>query len=204
MCSEQDVRRHLAEGCIDDAGERGDLVESCARVRKTAALTRSHLLRTSRSAERSCPPTGAPVWTSFARALTVSASTTTMAASRRYPGMSAYWAITAGSPMPLASDDDMLGRIAPVAETGQREHELAAEAAADAAVGQADRLAVPRAHQLRVDVDRPEVVDQDGDAAVTALQEPVEQGRLAGAEKAADDGEGNSREGRCGHVALGR
>ncbi len=86
--------------------------------------------------------------------------------------------------------DDVLGRVGAVAQQRELADEVARDAAADAAVLQADHLAVARLDELGVDVDRAEVVDEDGEAAIARVaQERVEQRRLARAEKAADDGQ---------------
>ena len=61
------------------------------------------------------------------------------------------------------------------------------------AVGQADHVAGDADHQLGVDVDRAEVVDQHGHPqTMIAAQEAVEQRRFARAQKAGQDGQGYS------------
>ncbi|HSJ72982.1 MAG TPA: hypothetical protein VK904_01590 [Miltoncostaeaceae bacterium] len=67
-------------------------------------------------------------------------------------------------------DRPRAGGVLPVAHAREREHELAAQAAADAPVREAHGVAVASAHQLGVDVDRAEVVDQDAQAAAAVAQ----------------------------------
>src|SRR5699024_190259 len=74
------------------------------------------------------------------------------------------------------------------------------EVAADAAVGDLPRAAVPFAQDPRVDVDLTEVVDDHGDATtVAAIEHLVEQRRLSRAAVPADDGQGDA----C-HPAAGK
>jgi hypothetical protein len=58
-------------------------------------------------------------------------------------------------------------------------------------------------HHFGIDVDRPEIVDQHRHAqSVIAIQDAVEQGRLSGAEKSGQDGDGDNRAVRKIHVAT--
>ena len=85
---------------------------------------------------------------------------------------------------------DVRGRIGTVAQQRQLADEVAGDAAADAAVRQADHLPLARLHELGIDVDRAEVVDEHGEPPVAGVaQQRVEQRRLARAEKAADHGQ---------------
>jgi hypothetical protein len=72
--------------------------------------------------------------------------------------------------------------------------QVVTDVAANASVGEADDVAaaLDAEHEFSVDVDRAEVVYQHGHAqAVIALQNAVEEGRLAGAKKAGEDGDGD-------------
>src|SRR3954469_8517368 len=65
--------------------------------------------------------------------------------------------------------------------------QVTAETAADAAAGNADEIALARLDQAGVDRELSEIIDENGEAAaVGAAQQRVDQGRLAGAEIAAD------------------
>ena len=84
----------------------------------------------------------------------------------------------------------MLGRVRPLGEPRQGFGEAGADAAADAAVGEAHHLLVVAFDQARVDIDPAEIVDDDAETPPAGVAEDVvEQGSLAGAQIAADDGE---------------
>ena len=87
----------------------------------------------------------------------------------------------------------------------ERRHEIVGHGAADAAIGELDdvllRAGLDAAafEDLAVDADIAELVDDDRQpAAAGVLQDVADQRRLAGAEKAGDDGAGDAFE-RCGH-----
>ena len=73
---------------------------------------------------------------------------------------------------------------------GERREQILAQRAADTAVGELDHLLLllqhsAATHELRVDIHRRHVVDDDGDAvAVAVVQQVIEQRRLAGPEEA--------------------
>ena len=70
--------------------------------------------------------------------------------------------------------------------------EVVADLAADAAVGEADHVAVHPDDKFGVDIDRAEVVDEDPDAqAVIPGQDAIEQRRLSRPEKAGQDRDRN-------------
>jgi hypothetical protein len=93
-------------------------------------------------------------------------------------------------------DDDVVEGLGLREDAHQRVEEAVGEAAADAAIGQPQGLAVMVPDQARIDVDRPEIVDQHRVAALRAGEQPVQQRRLAGSEEAADDRERAARRGR--------
>ena len=64
--------------------------------------------------------------------------------------------------------------------------EVVGHAAADATVGEAQRLAVMRQDQVGIDVDRPEIVDEDGDAFPRRREQAVDERGLARPEEATD------------------
>jgi hypothetical protein len=73
-------------------------------------------------------------------------------------------------------------------QASQCELKIGARRAAQAAVAEQDRLLAAGAHQLVVDADRAELVDDDGRAASLGRgEEAFEQGGLAGAEEAGED-----------------
>ncbi len=80
------------------------------------------------------------------------------------------------------------------------DQQVLAQRAADAAVAHLDKLLfrarelrAALAHELRVDVDFGHVVDDHGNpAALAVVQHMIEQGGLAGAQEAGQDGDGKS------------
>ena len=104
-------------------------------------------------------------------------------------------------------DDDVLDAVA--RQNGvERRHEFVGDRAAQAAVGQFDdillRAGVVAAafEDFAVDADIAELVDDDGEAAALRVGDDVaDQRRLAGAEKAGDDGAGDARE-RAVHAST--
>jgi len=100
----------------------------------------------------------------------------------------------------------VLGRIGPVDEFRHRRKEVVGHGAADAAVGEFDDVVLgaaldPAALQdVAVDADVAELVDDDGEAAtVRLLQQAADEGGLARAQEAGDDGGGD-----LGHAHLQR
>ncbi len=97
-------------------------------------------------------------------------------------------------------DHDVLD--AALGENGvERRHEFVGDRAAQAAVGEFDDVLLRAGgvaaafEDFAVDADVAELVDDDGEAAALRVGEHVaDQRRLAGAEKAGDDGAGNARE----------
>ena len=91
---------------------------------------------------------------------------------------------------PARLDHDRIERDRRRQHPDQRVGQVVADRAARAPVGQRDRVAVVGRDQLGVDVQRSEIVDQHREASPPRLaQHPREQRGLAGAEKAADDGQ---------------
>ncbi len=95
-------------------------------------------------------------------------------------------------------DDAVVGGRRAVQQLLHGRHEIVGHGAADAAVGKLDDIVLgahrvaAAAQHLGVDADVAELVDDQGDAlAAVARQQVADQGRLAGAEKAGDDGGGN-------------
>ncbi len=101
-------------------------------------------------------------------------------------------------------EQDVFGLLGTRHHLRHRGDQIVADVAADAAVGEIDDvpLAFDADHEFGVDVDRAEVVHQDRDPqAVIARQNAIQQRRLAGAEKAGQDGQ---RDGlRAGLVGRG-
>ena len=92
----------------------------------------------------------------------------------------------------------MVDRLAAPADIDQGGDQIAAEAAADAAAGNADQIVVARLDQVGVDRQRAELVDQNRQPAAGGIsQQGIDQRRLAGAEIAADQRHRNGR----GHIA---
>ena len=92
----------------------------------------------------------------------------------------------------------------------ERRHEFVGHRAAQAAIGQFDDVLLRAGgvaaafEDFAVDADVAELVDDDGEAAALRVAEHVaDERRLAGAEKAGDDGAGNARE-RAVHIVHGR
>jgi hypothetical protein len=63
------------------------------------------------------------------------------------------------------------------------------QAAADAAIGKRDLVVVGRNYQVLVDVDSPEIVDDDPDALSRFTENTIDQGGLTGTDIAVDDGD---------------
>ena len=85
-------------------------------------------------------------------------------ASGRGRGSGRACATAAGSATPLVSIRNGRGAAAWRAALQQRRHQVAAEAAAHAAAGDAEQIAVARVDQVGIDRQLAEVVDQHGDA----------------------------------------
>ena len=90
----------------------------------------------------------------------------------------------------------------------ERRHEFVGHRAAQAAVGQLDDILLRAGgiaaafEDFAVDADVAELVDDDGEAAALRIGDDVaNQRRLAGAEKAGDDGAGDARE-RAVHWSI--
>src|SRR5690606_8004756 len=99
---------------------------------------------------------------------------------------------------PGGLDDDVVGRLGPVQQSGDRRQEVVGDGAADAAVGQLDDVVVgaalvaAAADQLAVDAEVAELVDDEGEPAAAGILAHVpDQAGLAGPEEAGDDGRGN-------------
>ena len=102
-------------------------------------------------------------------------------------------------------DQDVLGRVRPVEERVQGRHEIVGDGAADAAVRQLDDVLLRAARDAAafdegaVEAEIAELVDEHREPAPAGvLEEVAHQRRLAGAEKAGDDGAGD-----LGEVAHG-
>src|SRR5579871_2333411 len=79
-------------------------------------------------------------------------------------------------------------------EPAQRQLQIGAGDAADAAIAKENGFFGAVANERIVDTDRAELVDDHrGAGAVRRLQEPADQCRLAGAEKSGDHGDRNAR-----------
>ena len=107
-----------------------------------------------------------------------------------------------GKARPEVSMTMCSGGLARVQQLLERRDEIVGDGAADAAIGELDDVVLAAGldaagfEDLAVDADVAELVDDEGEAAaVGVLQEVADQRRLAGAEKAGDDGAGN-----LGHV----
>ena len=88
---------------------------------------------------------------------------------------------------------DVLDGLRACEQGNDRLDEVVANLAADAAIGQADHVAVNADDELGVDIDRAEVVDEDSHAqAVTARQDAIQQRRLSRPEKAGQNRDRNS------------
>ncbi len=92
-------------------------------------------------------------------------------------------------------DNGVEGRLAgtlALHQAGDHADQVAAHRAADAAVVHLEHVLVGADHQVVVDADLAELVDDDGVAfAVILGQDPVQQGGLARAEIAGQDGDGD-------------
>jgi len=98
-------------------------------------------------------------------------------------------------------DDNVVGQRVALQKFDHFSQQIVADCAADAAVGEADGLALHGHNQLGVDVDRAKVIDEDGDSpAVGMVQDMVDQRGLTRAEKPADDG---NRHQRGGPASIG-
>ena len=116
----------------------------------------------------------------------------------RSPGVRPHWATWRGSPTPLTSTTTWStgGSSRAPCERGE---EPVGERAAHAPVGQGDGVAEWEADERGVDVDLADVVDDHRKARAGRAEDLVDQGRLAGAEVAADDGEREAVGRRRGH-----
>ena len=77
-------------------------------------------------------------------------------------------------------DQQVLGRLGPLQQLQAGAQQIVADGAADAAVGQVDRVTLHPDDQLGIDVDRAEVVDDEtGAAAAGVPQQVVDQGGFA-------------------------
>ena len=89
-------------------------------------------------------------------------------------------------------DQDAIEAVLALEQPAEDPDQVAAHRAADAAVVHLEELLFARDHQLVVHADLPELVfDHRQLAAVLFGEDAVEQRRLAGAEKAGEDGDGN-------------
>ena len=99
--------------------------------------------------------------------------------------------------------------IPPLGQNGvERRHEFVGDGAAQAAIGELDDVLLRAGgiaaafEDFAVDADIAELVDDDGEPAAVGIgQHVADQRRLAGAEKAGDDGAGDARE-RAGHSSV--
>src|SRR6185437_492172 len=81
----------------------------------------------------------------------------------------------------------MVDGVAAFSDLHQRREQIAAKAAADAAAGNADEIAIARRDQVGIDRQLAEFVDQHREASSAGVaQEMIDQRGLAGAEIAAD------------------
>jgi hypothetical protein len=93
---------------------------------------------------------------------------------------------------PAQLDEQVLGPFGPLQQPEAGPDQVVADGAADAAVGEVDRVALDPDDELGIDVDRTEVIDENrGAHAVVAAQDVIEQRRLPGAEKPGDQGDGD-------------
>jgi len=106
-------------------------------------------------------------------------------------------------------DQDGVGALGACDRAIEGGEEVPTDRAAHAAIGERQRVALARSDQRGVDGDVAEVVDHHDDApALGPAEHVVHQGRLAGAEIAADDGHRNRRRahvdaaGRTGSVGV--
>ena len=91
--------------------------------------------------------------------------------------------------------------VAALHELAEHANQVSAHRAADAAVRHLEDLFVSVDDERLIDADLPVLVLDHGNAlAVLLAQDPVEQGRLAGAEEAGEDGNGYFL--RCVHLVL--
>src|SRR6185312_5900429 len=99
-------------------------------------------------------------------------------------------------------DDDMVEPVRLREQLEQGLDQRIADRAAQAPVGERDRVAAVGCDQLAVDVERAEIIDQHCESPPRRTgQQPVEQGRLARAEEPTDDGERDHGCGRATPVA---
>ena len=104
-------------------------------------------------------------------------------------------------------DEQVLGSLGPPQQPEAGPDQVVADGAADAAVGEVDRVALNPDDEFGVDIDRTEVVDENRDAhAVVAAQDVIEQCRFAGSEKPGNQGHGDTEtdfaSGHCGMLQL--
>lgn len=97
----------------------------------------------------------------------------------------------------------MVGSVRTRPEPVERRGQAPGETAADAAVGELDGVAVGTAHQRGVDVDRADVVDEDGDRPIGLGEHRIDDGRLPGTEVAAEQGHRHTAAvPRCDHLGC--
>lgn len=91
-------------------------------------------------------------------------------------------------------DEHVLGGLGSSQQTETGVGQILADRAADAPVGETDRLALDTHHEPGVDVHGTEVIDEHrGPHSVARGQDVIEQRRLAGAEEPAKDRDGDRR-----------
>ena len=91
-------------------------------------------------------------------------------------------------------DEDGVEPVLALHQPGEDAEEIAADGAADAAIVHLEDLLVGLDDELVVHADLAELVLDDGDLLAVLLREDaVEQGGLAGAEEAGEDGDGDGR-----------
>lgn len=89
-------------------------------------------------------------------------------------------------------DDHIFGRLRATDDLQRRQQQVIAHRAADTAIRQANRFALNVHHQLRININCAEIIDQDGHTqTMIGMQDTVEQRRFACTEKAGQDGQRN-------------
>ena len=107
----------------------------------------------------------------------------------------------AGIGEPRGLHQHIVKLVSALHEIAEHANQVSAHRAADAAVRHFEDLLVSIDDELMIDADLPVLVLDHGNAlAVILAQDPVEQGRLAGAEEAGEDG--NRYFSRCVHLFL--
>ena len=131
----------------------------------------------------------------------ITTSTAELAAERAVGGEGRQQRTGIGEPAGLDHDPAEIRDVAALAlgnEAAQRDLQVGARGAAHAAIAEQDGFLAALSHQLIVDPDRAELVDDDGGAAALGRREKaLEQRGLAGAEKAGEDGHRNARSARA-------